>query len=105
MEVFSPQLNCFLPIQLRLPESTACVLFVHNNFLVVHSEHYISTFAGGQAEQLVPITLNTTRPMSKYSNSPPMVVPTRDLYFLIQSSKIRSFNLVTGEEVQRFNLD
>lgn len=103
MEVFSPQTNSFLPLQLQLPENHHC-LFVHKNLLVVHSLQSVFKFSAGQAEQLIQHSeIRFQTPVNKWSNSQPVVDPSRGLFFIYQQSKLLSISIDTGALVQSFS--
>lgn len=98
VEAFSPQTECFLPLQVELPEDSSCCLFVYNHLLVVHSTQYISKFSAGQAKQLVLHSQVSSPPSNKYSNCPPVVDSA--LCFICQDGDVYSISLETGTSLK-----
>lgn len=99
MEAFSPQKNCFRRLPMQLPESSSCCMFVHNRFLVAHSEHYISKFTAGRVRLLDHYSqVCSQTPASKWSNSQPWVDTLRGLYFFINWGGVSCFDIETGEQ-------
>lgn len=103
VEAFSPQTDSFLPFPLQIPENSRCCLYVHNSFLVVQSEAYITKFAAGEAGKLVPHSqVRSTARVSNYSNSQPVVDPTLGILFIFQKDKVLSIMMETSVEVKSF---
>ena len=101
LSAFSPHPDLFLPISLSLPERDACSLFTQSSFLIVHSRNYISKFTVGQGGQLVQCSTQTET--YKGTNSQPVVVPVRGLFFVFQKCMCVCFDVETGEQVQSFS--
>jgi len=101
VEVFSPQTDTFLSLSFKLPKDPSCALYVQKNCLVVHTKSYITKFAAGPAGQLVLHSqVLCPTPALKWSNSLPVLDPTRSLFFLFREDRCYSFSMETGVEVQ-----
>ena len=104
IEAFSPLTESFLPLPLPLPESSPSCLYVHKNSLVVHTKNYVSKFSAGLAGQLIPHSpVRCPAPVSKSSNSHPVLDPTRCLFFLFRRERCINFNVETGALVEIFS--
>jgi len=94
MEAFALQTDQFLPLQFSLPELRGCCMFVQNNMLVVHSAHYTTRLAAGEAGQLVPrAKVHLQSEHRKAPNSQPVLDPARNLFFVLQFGKCFCFNM------------
>jgi len=104
VEVFSPLTDLFLTHTLVLLDGPShCCLYVHNNFLVVHSYQHISKVAVESSGQLVKHSqIKSETPTNKASNSQPVLDSARNLFFLYQQDKCICFHMETGLEVQSF---
>ena len=100
MEAFSPDSDTFLaPLNITLPEESACCLYVDNNLLVVNSYEYILKYAVGPGGQLVEQSRVNTPAVRKTQNSQPVVDRAQGLYFMVNKGKCVGVNMQTGEVV------
>ncbi len=102
IEAFFPQTDNFVPLQIRIPEALSCVMFAHNNLLVVQSENYVSRFAAAQEGQLILRSEERCWGDLMKPSSQPVVDSTRGLFY-IASKMVYLVDLETGRVVQRFN--
>ena len=103
IEVLSLQTDQFLHIQLSIPESESCCLYVHNSLLVVHTFQHIYKFAGPQGGHLLLHSQTETRTgTNKCPNSRPVVDCGRGVFFYYQWDKCLCVDMESGELVQRF---
>ena len=97
MEAFSPDSDTFLgPLNITLPESQACCLYVDNNLLIVNSYTYILKYAVGPGGQLVEQSRVKTPEVGKGQNSQPVVDRAQGLYFMVNGGKCVGVNMQTG---------
>ena len=101
MEAFAPATNTLLPINIHMPETLTCCLYVHNNLLVVNSKNYIVKYAVGPRGQLFEQSRVDTPKVSKYQNSQPVVDRAQGLYFMVWVDKCVQVNMQTGVEGPR----
>lgn len=101
MEAFSPQTDHFVPLEIRIPEAMTCLLIVHNNLLVVRSEHFISKYEAVQEGQLV---LHSERQCCGDPTNPSSqpVVDGNHCFFCNSTHMVYMVDLENGRAVQRF---
>lgn len=101
VEAFSPQTELFLRLQVEVPESTSCCLYVHNSLLVVHSKKCISKFTVGQSCRLsLQSQVRSQAFASERFNSQPVVDSSCGLCFIICAGKVFTINLESGAQAR-----
>ena len=73
MEAFSPERSVFLPLQVLLPEKSACMTVVDHGQLLVLSTNYVTRWTAGSTHSLVLISLHTHANLSVLCNMPPVL--------------------------------
>ena len=104
MEVFDPETNAIKTLQMTLPESASCCLYVDNDMLVVHSKSYILKYAVRPDGQLAEPTTVRSRAIDKYQNSQPIVDQAKRVFFLINEGNCISFTMETGDQDEQVAL-
>lgn len=99
MEVFSPDHDTLLPLQIPLPENHHCCVFVYNELLVLHSNKYVVKFEAAQDGQLRQRSQVQTSGVNKWQNSQPVVDRTRGVVYLVQAGKCLQVQMETGARI------
>ena len=97
MEVFSPEHDTMLPVQIPLPEVNECCVYVDKDLLVLHSKTYIVKFEAGQNGQLRQRSKLQVPAVDKWSNSQPVVDRTRGVFSFVYDGKCVQVELETGK--------
>lgn len=99
IEAFHPQRKCYVQINLQIPESSACCLYIACDILVVHSTQYVTRYrlnAEGALEEL-PRAPRQSNCM-KYQQSQPVTVESGVVWGM-WDGKCWGFSMKTGEKV------
>ena len=103
IEAFSPHTDSFLPLILLLPDYSRSCVYVHNTHLVILSKEYITQFSAGPAGQLLPhFQARCSAADFEWTNSQPVLDPTRSLVFLFSVNRCVGLDMETGAQVQVF---
>ena len=99
MEVFNPEQDTMLAVQIPLPDNKNCCVYVDNELLVLHAASFIVKFEMGQDGQLKQHSQTTVSVGNKIQNSQPVIDPAHRVFFFIQSGKCFQVNMDTGVQI------
>lgn len=100
MEAFAPDSNTFVPLNISLPQSSHCCLYVDSDLLVVNSTSYIVKYAMGPDGQLTQQSRVESPRLDKRQNSQPVVDRAQGLYFMIQDGKCMQVDMQREVQVK-----
>lgn len=87
IEAFNPDLCVFLPVNVRVPEKSACVLVVESGQLHVISDNYVTLWGAGEYHDLIQIGQTQHPQSSAACNSPPVFDPVNGLIYTVDNGK------------------
>ena len=99
MEVFNPEQDTMLAVQIPLPDNKNCCVYVDNELLVLHAATFIVKFEMGENGQLKQHSQTTVGVVDKYQSSQPVIDPARRVFFFIQGGKCFQVNMDYGVQI------
>lgn len=102
VEAFNPQQKRYSPLNLQIPESTACCIYPSCGLLVIHSTQYVSRYrlnAEGTLEEL-PRAPRQGNCM-KYQHSQPVAAMESGVVWCAWDKRCWGFSMKTGERISK----
>lgn len=97
IEAYSPEACIFLPLQVLLPEKSACIAVVDNNQLLIVSTNYLTRWTTGQNHSLVLCSLQNHANISVLCNMPPVLDPQNGRMYISDEGKCNIVSLDGSE--------